>query len=467
MNPFRNTLWLSLGDVIAKTLNFLAIVYLARTLGVAGYGELEFAITIITYFALLADGGLEIWSTRETARGVDIPHLVANTTTLRLVLSSLALVIIILLLPIFPDYTNLQPVLILLGLTLVIQALNPKWVFLGQEKMRLLAVGLVLAQIFFAGGMILLINSPEQIIWVSVIWLISEVISTIYFVSIYYSFYWNGFVFPKLPEMHGALKPAITIGLMQALGIMNYNFDSLLLGFLAGVEPVGWYRAGYKPITAALGVPLTYFAGLLPAFTREASHSRDRFLELIQRAFRLTVILALPLGFGGIFIARPIILLLYREEYVQSILVMQILSWSAVIVLIRATLRHGLLAVGRQDLALRSALIAVSLNIVLNLILIPTYGMIGAALTTVFSDLVWLMLVIFDFSRVIERLHWVSFFIRPTLAGIAMTGVLYLSRNLLWPYQLIFAGMTYFCVLALVGEKEALSIFHLVKQKIT
>ncbi len=67
MNPFRNTLWLSLGDVIAKTLNFLAIVYLARTLGVAGYGELEFAITIITYFALLADGGLEIWSTRETS----------------------------------------------------------------------------------------------------------------------------------------------------------------------------------------------------------------------------------------------------------------------------------------------------------------------------------------------------------------------------------------------------------------
>ena len=69
MNPFRNILHLSLGDFIAKSLNFLAFIYLARLLGVTNYGVLEFALAILTYFLLFADGGLELWATREAARG--------------------------------------------------------------------------------------------------------------------------------------------------------------------------------------------------------------------------------------------------------------------------------------------------------------------------------------------------------------------------------------------------------------
>ena len=60
---------------MAKTLSFLAFVYLARILGVADYGTLEFALAILTYFLLLGDGGLELWATREVARGRDISQL--------------------------------------------------------------------------------------------------------------------------------------------------------------------------------------------------------------------------------------------------------------------------------------------------------------------------------------------------------------------------------------------------------
>jgi len=83
VSPFRNILRLSVGDFLAKTLNFLAFVYLARVLGVASYGVLEFASSILTYFLLLADGGLELWATREAAEGRDLRELAARVVPLR------------------------------------------------------------------------------------------------------------------------------------------------------------------------------------------------------------------------------------------------------------------------------------------------------------------------------------------------------------------------------------------------
>ena len=88
VNPFRNILKLSLGDFFAKTFNFIAFLYLARVLGVTSFGTLEFAVTILTYFTLLADGGLEFWSTREVAHTGDVRQLVQRIVPLRLILAS-------------------------------------------------------------------------------------------------------------------------------------------------------------------------------------------------------------------------------------------------------------------------------------------------------------------------------------------------------------------------------------------
>ncbi|MCU0487465.1 MAG: flippase [Anaerolineales bacterium] len=457
MSPFRNTLWLSLGDLAAKVLNFLALVYLARVLGVADYGAFEFAITVLTYFTLLADAGLEVWSLRETARGANLQSLVSRTLFWKSSFAALALVILIVALPLFPAYPGLRSLLLILGAVLVIQALNLKWVFLGQEKMRWVATGLVFAQVFFSVGMFRLVSSPEDLSMAAWVWLVSEIISSLFFGGLYFRVHGFKFAWPGWSEAAASLKPALSIGLMQAMGIMNYNFDSLLLGFLAGAEPVGWYKAAYKPITAVLGLPLTYFAGLLPALTRAFTASREEFWAVFERSLRLTLLCSLPIAIGGTFLAQPIIDLLYGPDYAQSVLILKILAWSAAMVVFRATLRHGLLAVGRQDLALRAALVAVSLNILLNSVLISKFGMLGAAFTTVFSDLAWLTISIADFNRVITRLNWISYLFHPLLAGGAMALSFFLLKEQNWLLQAITGTGVYGMVLVISGEKETRS----------
>src|SRR5688500_15152449 len=87
LNPFRNIFRLSVGDFIAKALNFLAFVFLARTLGVESYGVLELAIAIQVYLLLAGDAGLELWATREAARGADTRDLINGVLSIRVLLA--------------------------------------------------------------------------------------------------------------------------------------------------------------------------------------------------------------------------------------------------------------------------------------------------------------------------------------------------------------------------------------------
>src|SRR5215510_14543284 len=150
MLPWHNLARLAAGDFLAKTLHFLAFVYLARVLGAAHYGVLEFANSILTYFLLLADGGLEMWATREAAQHKDVQRVVTHVVPLRCGLALGALIILWLMLSAFPEYPYLRTTLVLFGFTLLVQATNLKWVFMGQEKMTRVAVGLALGQSVFA-----------------------------------------------------------------------------------------------------------------------------------------------------------------------------------------------------------------------------------------------------------------------------------------------------------------------------
>src|ERR1700740_3552459 len=94
-SPFKNIVRLATGDLIAKAMSFFAFVYLARILGVASFGVLEFAGSVLTYLLLIADGGLEMWGTREAANATDLRALATRIVPIRLVLATVSFVLLL------------------------------------------------------------------------------------------------------------------------------------------------------------------------------------------------------------------------------------------------------------------------------------------------------------------------------------------------------------------------------------
>jgi len=451
-NPFKNILRLATGDLVAKATSFLAFVYLARVLGVSNFGVLEFAGSVLTYLLLIADGGLEMWGTRESAKTADVPALAARVVPIRLLLASISFLILVLLLPLFPHYPNLRAVLLVYGLTVFAQAFNLKWIFMGQQNMTRVARGLVIGQVVFAGAVVAFIHSAVGLVWVPVFRLVGDLASAIYFAQ------WFRRVHGRLPlkvvrsGVSAVLRPALTIGLSLAMGLLNYNFDAVLLGFLRGETFVAWYNAAYKLILVGLSLPIAYFTGLFPVLSRLYVESRDEFRFLVRRSVEIWLLFVVPLVLGGMFLADPIVRSLYGPAYASSAGPFRILVWSAALVVLRWVYMDSLRATGHQALDVRCAITSASLNVVLNVLLIPRYGMIGAASATTIADVVWFAMSYMYFRRAVLPGEALPSFRGPLLGGAAMGAVLWLARFIDWRWRAILSLVVYLAVQALLGN---------------
>jgi O-antigen/teichoic acid export membrane protein len=439
-----------------RALSLIAFVYIARIVGADRFGTLEFAVAALAYFLLLGDCGLEVWAVRAVAVGKPIPPLVTQITALRLVLSVLSYALLAVAMPLMPDYSGLSIILLLFGVALFPQALNLKWVFVGREQMRKAATGLLVAQLVFAAMMIGLIQTPEHMIWAPVARVASETASAIYFGALYLREF--GVSELRLPsrESIAILQPALAVGAVQGIGLLSYNFDALMLGFLRNSVDVGLYSAAYKPVTIALALPLACFTALFPGLSRAYAQSKEELLAAVRRSQQLMLVMALPVGIGGTFLAEPIIVTLFGVEYRPAAQTLKILCWSVVLVTIRGSFKHALTAAGQFGADLRSSSIAITFNIGLNLVLIPRWGAPGAAVATIVSDCIWLALAAWYFNRSIGRVR-LSGIIAGPAAGAAVMALCLILTSALGALErgvlgLIAYGLTIALLLAHFGE---------------
>jgi O-antigen/teichoic acid export membrane protein len=453
MSPFRNILTLSAGDFISKAAYFLAFVYMAQKLAVANYGVLEFALAIRTYLLLLADAGLELWAIREAARGGNVAGLVARVVPARLILAVAALASTGLL-NFVSAPAGLDRLLPLLTATVLVQTFNLKWVFMGQERMARVAAGLIASQLAFAGCVFALVHEPRDLMLVPAAFLAAEIVLAAYFGALFVKSHGVPKLIPDWGGIRGIMQPVLTLGASQCLGLMSYNVGSILIGIMLGPGPVGWYAAAYKPVTAVLAAPVTYYQGLFPALSRSFHEDRETFRGILLRSVRLTAIFAIPVGIGGTLLAEPVIRLLFGAGYEPSVPALQLLSWSAVLVMMRGNFRHTLNAVGKQRLDLICAAAAAVLNLALNLVFIPGYGIAGSAAATVISEVVWFLLAWRLFSRHVAAIALPAVVWRPLLAGVGMAACLSAGGQLQWLVRAAVAMGVYILILLLSGEPE-------------
>lgn len=456
-NPFQNILRLATGDLIGKALSFLAMVYLARVLGVDHFGVLEFAASVLTYLLMFADAGLEIWGTRESTKTGDLLALAERVVAVRILLACLTFAILLPLLPLFPAYPRLRLVLVLYGLCVFVQAVNLKWTFMGQQNMSRVARGLVLGQFLFAALVVAFIHRAGALVWVPVLRLAGDSATAVYF-GVWFKRTRGALPLRmSLRTDRAELKAAFTLGLSEAMGLLTYNFDSILLGFLKGAVFVGWYNAAYRIILIPVTVTVTYFMGLFPALARAFAANREEFRLLVRRTLDLWIMAAVPLVIGGTFLAAPMIQFLYGAAYADSARPLQILVWVAGLVSIRYVYMDSLRASGHQALDLRCAIASSSVNVILCIVLIPRYAMIGAASATLASEIVWIAMAFYYFERAALPREPLPSLRAPLIGGAAMAAVLWWGGPLFWPIRAALSLAAYLGTQMLFGK---LSLRH-------
>jgi len=128
-----------------------------------------------------------------------------------------------------------------------------------------------------------------------------------------------------------------------------------------------------------------------------------------------------------------------------------VLSWSAVLATLRGTFKHGLNAAGRADLDFRCGATGVLLNVGLNFVLIPLYGILGAAVATVSAEVLWFVTVALCFNRYVIRVNLLSALLGPLAASVVMASCMALLQSSFWGLRALVGTVAYLGILLLLN----------------
>ena len=218
--------------------------------------------------------------------------------------------------------------------------------------------------------------------------------------------------------------------------------DTLMIKWFLGASFVGFYHTGLKLIDTILIIPGLYGMIIYP-FTSKFQGSLSRLKKIIKESIGLMCLISLPITCGGLLLGKPILVGIFSEMYGTGVDSFKILLLTIFPLFIIFILNNVLLATNNEKTSVKNTAIAFSLNIFINVLLIPKYGINGAAIGTLFGRLTLFILVIYHIKKLLSMnaLFEKSFF-KYLLLSLIMCLITYCSQFYISNvFALIFIGM--------------------------
>lgn len=425
----KNFFALAAASGFTKLVNLFVVAYVARTLQAAGYGQLSFATAIAGYFALLTGLGLESYAVREVARQPEsVRRLVGQITALKLVTVLVAALLLSISVFVIPKATVVKELMVFSFISLSISMFRINWVYTGLERLQWVAVATVLEQLANAVLVVLFVRAPEHLLRIPLVAAAAFVLSGAWLYVLYVREFGGMSLAFDQAAWRTMLRESLPMGVSTVLGALYYNFDTIMLSFMRSDQEVGWYNAAYKLIMAIVAFRFIMISAVYPRASRLYVESQERLAALISRLQRLTIIVLVPMGVGGTVLAANIIRVLYGPAYAPATVPLQILIWSSVLFLGNAIFPVLLYAANRQADETRALLAAVGLNIALNCVLIPRYGIVGAAWATIAAD-VLMVCWLYNRSRKVMHIELLPMVTAPCVSAAIMAAIVFWIRD--------------------------------------
>ncbi len=393
----QNTGWVFFGKFSNLAISFFATLYIARSLGPGNYGELSYALSFIGLFSFISSLGIDSVLYREIIKYPEQKNALLGTAfRIKLIAGSITAVLTIatalFLSP--PDVSFL--IIVILSSTFIVHtfsiisyefgaAVNNKPVSILSFFVTALVNVLKIIVIFFGNGVLYLA--------------LIIVAETLFYALgyIYIRFRAFGSVF-NWTYNHTTAKRLLLDSwpfiFTSAFSVIYTRIDQVLLKNMIDATTVGVYDAAVRLSELWHFFPAVLVGTLFPAIinAKKSAHAqyRQRIVSLIILLLSLSVFVAIAVT----FLAKPIVLLVYGAEFAPAIPILQIYIWAFVPATLGVIAQHYLLAENARVALFLMTLVGMVVNVVGNLVLIPEYGAIGAAVATLISSTSIIMVVI-------------------------------------------------------------------------
>ena len=432
-------------------------MYTARYLGAKGLGILSFALAFTGIFSVFTDLGLQLLTVREVARDKSLASkYLANISIMKIILASITFGLIILVINLLGYPKHIIKIVYLIALSIIFSSFSQMFysIFQAFEKMEYQSLGQILSSVLIFSGVIFAIKQGFSVLgFASLYFLVSVGVLGYSLIVLRWKFSNLTLAWPpwKLQVDWSFWKSTIKMALPFSITIfiagIFFNIDIVMLSAIKGDEFAGWYKAAVTLVFIIISAAASFIYAIFPITSKLFISAKDTLRTTLEKSSKYLFILALPISAGIFLLADRIILLIYGAEFAPAAIALQILSLYLPLRVISHVTGWTLASINREPLRALSAGIALSLNICLNFILIPIFGIAGAATATVISQTLLFALYFYFVDKHFHRLPLHRIVLRPCVGCLAMVTFLltFMGANLL--IHTVLSAIIYFIIL--------------------
>ncbi|MBR3309566.1 MAG: flippase [Lachnospiraceae bacterium] len=376
--------------------------YISRVLLPEGTGRVNFAISLINYFIMFAMMGIPTYGIRACAQVRDDKEKLSRTAHellfINLIMSVLAYILLAGALLFIPRLFEDRLLYLIISASILFTAIGMEWLFKALEEYTYITIRSLVFQAISIIAMFLLVHEKDDYVIYGAISIVAASASNVLNLIHARKYIFLHPVGNYNLKRH--FKPVLVFFAMACATTVYTNLDNVMLGFMKGDVDVGYYNAAVKIKTILVAIVTSLGNVLLPRVSYYVQKKQyDEFKRVCRKAINFVFVGAAPLSLYFILYAKNGVYLLSGTAYTGSILPMQIIMPTVLLIGLTGIMGiQVLVPLGKEKIVLYSEIAGAVTDLILNWLLIPHLGAAGAAIGTLVAEF-----VVFLFQLIVLR----------------------------------------------------------------
>lgn len=385
-----NLFWATIGKVVTLLGSLFVGIVIARYLGPDQYGLMSYVVSFVALFQVIASFGLDNIEIREESKeSNNIGAILGTAMTIRVVLAVVVVVCIIVTSAMMENDKTIVGYVAIYSLSVIGSCfILYRNYFTAVVENEYIAKSQILATIVGVTLKVILLLSHATLVWFIFVTALDYFFQAIGYIVSYRKrdVQKQKWAFDKRIAAY-LIKESFPLLLTSAAVLIYQRIDQVMIGRMIDKESVGYFSVASRIVDIIIYLPQIAIQTVMPLLIRLRERDEKQYYERVQIFMGLTVWCTGLCSLAVSLLASPAITLLFGNDYIEAIPILQILAFKAMALSLSTVAGQMLIIEGLQRWAIFRDSLGCIVCVVLNLVFLPKYGVIFAAISAIISNL--------------------------------------------------------------------------------
>lgn len=420
---FGNSFFLIVHEIIKAVANLGVIALLVRYFDLTTFGDYCFVFVLCNIFQVLTTMGMDSIIIREIAKRPETAAEMFDASFHGRIWFSFAtfgaIALSVNLLSSSPEVIHAAYVGALGVIALVFSNL-PFAVFQGYQRMEFLTIIGIATNIVYLVLIVIFVGLGAGLKGIFFPTLIANLLGFVMGLCIVRKkFFVPGFRL-DFKACRSLVRKSYPVGVGRILRKAGHRIPTVLIKVIRGSVEVGLFSGVYRLFLQLSFIPRNIVMSVFPVFSKRYAKGTDSLDFAFGECFKMFAVLSIPLVILLFFFAEDIIILLFTEKLIGSVPVFKVLSVAWGFMFVSVLLTDTLIAIGKENLMTLCVGLALAVNLVLALILIPLMGFVGAGVAALVAEVVLFVIAYRFISKHLVHLPLGRLLTGPAIGGLVL-----------------------------------------------